>query len=96
MVLFPGLALCLLAELFRATHFLEQPPQVLGRVDEFNDSDPVLVAYTPVTNVTQNIMDKVAAAAFMKGVLLRGPCLDRKSTRLNSSHKHRSRMPSSA
>uniref|UniRef100_A0A8B9YQI6 ATP binding cassette subfamily A member 10 n=1 Tax=Bos mutus grunniens TaxID=30521 RepID=A0A8B9YQI6_BOSMU len=71
MVLFLGLALCLFAELFRATHFLEQPPQVLGRVDEFNDSDLVLVAYTPVTNVTQSIMDKVAAAAFMKGVLVR-------------------------
>uniref|UniRef100_A0A8C2S6R1 ABC transporter domain-containing protein n=1 Tax=Capra hircus TaxID=9925 RepID=A0A8C2S6R1_CAPHI len=71
MVLFPGLALCLFAELFRATHFLEQPPQVLGRVDEFNDSDPVLVAYTPVTNVTQSIMDKVAAADFMKGALVR-------------------------
>ena len=26
----------------------------------------------------------------------RGELLDRKSTRLNSSHKHRSRMPSSA
>ena len=25
-----------------------------------------------------------------------GPCTDRKSTRLNSSHQHRSRMPSSA
>uniref|UniRef100_A0A8B9Z427 ATP binding cassette subfamily A member 10 n=1 Tax=Bos mutus grunniens TaxID=30521 RepID=A0A8B9Z427_BOSMU len=73
MVLFLGLALCLFAELFRATHFLEQPPQVLGRVDEFNDSDLVLVAYTPVTNVTQSIMDKVAAAAFMKGVLFLRP-----------------------
>uniref|UniRef100_A0A8C2S5Q6 ABC transporter domain-containing protein n=1 Tax=Capra hircus TaxID=9925 RepID=A0A8C2S5Q6_CAPHI len=72
MVLFPGLALCLFAELFRATHFLEQPPQVLGRVDEFNDSDPVLVAYTPVTNVTQSIMDKVAAADFMKGATILG------------------------
>ena len=63
----------LFAELFRATHFLEQPPQVLGRVDEFNDSDPVLVAYTPVTNVTQSIMDKVAAADFMKGALFSSP-----------------------
>ncbi|DAA18077.1 TPA: ATP-binding cassette, sub-family A (ABC1), member 9-like, partial [Bos taurus] len=72
MVLFLGLALCLFAELFRATHFLEQPPQVLGRVDEFNDSDLVLVAYTPVTNVTQSIMDKVAAAAFMKGRTILG------------------------
>ena len=30
------------------------------------------------------------------GVGLAAPQVDRKSTRLNSSHKHRSRMPSSA
>uniref|UniRef100_A0A8C2Y1V9 ABC transporter domain-containing protein n=1 Tax=Capra hircus TaxID=9925 RepID=A0A8C2Y1V9_CAPHI len=48
------------------------PFYVLGRVDEFNDSDPVLVAYTPVTNVTQSIMDKVAAADFMKGRTILG------------------------
>ncbi|XP_043304360.1 ATP-binding cassette sub-family A member 10 isoform X1 [Cervus canadensis] len=72
MVLLPGLALCLLTEFFRAMHFLEQPPQVLGRVDEFNDSDPVLVAYTPVTNMTRSIMDKVAAASYMKGRTILG------------------------
>ena len=73
MVLLPGLALCLLTEFFRAMHFQEQLPQVLGRVDEFNDSDLVLVAYTPVTNLTRSIMDKVAAASYMKGVLFSGP-----------------------
>ena len=32
-----------------------------------------------------------------RGLLVTGPCgIDRKSTRLNSSHQHRSRMPSSA
>ncbi|XP_055264689.1 ATP-binding cassette sub-family A member 10 isoform X3 [Moschus berezovskii] len=72
LVLLPGLALCLFAEIFRAAHFLEQPPQVLGRVDEFNDSDLLLVAYTPVTNVTQSIMDKVAAVPFMKGRTILG------------------------
>ena len=34
-----------------------------------------------------------SALGFLESELLR---LDRKSTRLNSSHKHRSRMPSSA
>ena len=33
------------------------------------------------------------ARIFVRGT---GKTLDRKSTRLNSSHKHRSRMPSSA
>ncbi|CAN0146029.1 unnamed protein product [Rangifer tarandus platyrhynchus] len=88
MVLLPGLALCLLTEFFRAMHFLEQPPQVLGRVDEFNDSDPVLVAYTPVTNVTRSIMDKVAAASYMKGVTILGipseDSMDRVGPRNNS------------
>nr|XP_019588393.1 PREDICTED: ATP-binding cassette sub-family A member 10 isoform X1 [Rhinolophus sinicus]XP_019588394.1 PREDICTED: ATP-binding cassette sub-family A member 10 isoform X1 [Rhinolophus sinicus] len=61
-----GLVLCLFSGFFRANHFPEQPPQVLGRVDQFNDSD-LVVAYTPVTNMTQKIMDKMALASFMKG-----------------------------
>ncbi|XP_070083080.1 ATP-binding cassette sub-family A member 10 isoform X3 [Equus caballus] len=61
-----GLYLCLSSEFFRATHFPEQPPHVLGRMDQFNDSD-LVVAYTPVTNMTQKIMDKMALASFMKG-----------------------------
>ncbi|KAM5213444.1 ATP-binding cassette sub-family A member 10 isoform 2-T3 [Hipposideros larvatus] len=66
-----GLFLCIFSGLFRATHFPEQPPQVLGRVDKFNDSD-LVVAYTPVTNMTQKIMDKMALASFMKGRTITG------------------------
>ena len=56
-----------------ATHLPEQPPHVLGCVGEFNDSD-LVVAYTPVTNMTQRIMDKMALASFMKGVLPKDKC----------------------
>ncbi|GAB5581249.1 ABC-type organic anion transporter ABCA8 isoform X3 [Prionailurus iriomotensis] len=52
-------------ESLSATHLPEQPPHVLGRVDEFNDSD-LVVAYTPVTNMTQKIIDKMSSASFMK------------------------------
>lgn len=62
-----------LSEPFRATHLPEQPPHVLGRMDEFNDSD-LVVAYTPVTNMTQRIMDKMALPCFMKGVLPNHQC----------------------
>ncbi|XP_044900367.1 ATP-binding cassette sub-family A member 10 isoform X2 [Felis catus] len=61
-----GLYFCIFSGLFRATHLPEQPPHVLGRVDEFNDSD-LVVAYTPVTNMTQKIIDKMSSASFMKG-----------------------------
>uniref|UniRef100_A0A667IMU7 ATP binding cassette subfamily A member 10 n=1 Tax=Lynx canadensis TaxID=61383 RepID=A0A667IMU7_LYNCA len=44
------------------------PPHVLGRVDEFNDSD-LVVAYTPVTNMTQKIIDKMSSASFMKEMM---------------------------
>uniref|UniRef100_A0A8C8X480 ATP binding cassette subfamily A member 10 n=1 Tax=Panthera leo TaxID=9689 RepID=A0A8C8X480_PANLE len=62
-----GLYFCIFSEFFRATHLPEQPPRVLGRVDEFNDSD-LVVAYTPVTNMTQRIIDKMSLASFMNGV----------------------------
>uniref|UniRef100_A0A667I3Q4 ATP binding cassette subfamily A member 10 n=1 Tax=Lynx canadensis TaxID=61383 RepID=A0A667I3Q4_LYNCA len=61
-----GLYFCIFSGVFRATHLPEQPPHVLGRVDEFNDSD-LVVAYTPVTNMTQKIIDKMSSASFMKG-----------------------------
>ena len=67
-----GLYLCIFVEPFRATHLPEHPP-VLGRMDEFNDSD-LVVAYTPVTNMTQRIMEKMALASFMKGVMPNLPC----------------------
>lgn len=68
-----GLVLCMFSGFFRTNHFPERPPQVLGRVDQFNDSD-LVVAYTPVTNMTQKIMDKMALASFMKGLLSDDRC----------------------
>ncbi|XP_036755843.2 ABC-type organic anion transporter ABCA8 isoform X1 [Manis pentadactyla] len=46
--------------------FSSLPIMDLGRVDSFRDSSFV-IAYTPVTNMTQKIMTKVASASFMKG-----------------------------
>ena len=43
-----------------------------------------------LSELQELVMDKEAWRAVIHGVA------DRKSTRLNSSHKHRSRMPSSA
>ncbi|XP_076966679.1 ABC-type organic anion transporter ABCA8-like [Callospermophilus lateralis] len=42
------------------------PPVNLGRVDSFNESK-FAIEYTPVTNVTQQIMSKVATTSFMTG-----------------------------
>ncbi|XP_061031488.1 ATP-binding cassette sub-family A member 6 [Eubalaena glacialis] len=47
-------------------HFPEMPPQDLGRVDKFNSSS-MDVVYTPISNVTQQIMNKTACAPFLKG-----------------------------
>uniref|UniRef100_A0A8C6QYA3 ATP-binding cassette, sub-family A member 6 n=2 Tax=Nannospalax galili TaxID=1026970 RepID=A0A8C6QYA3_NANGA len=43
----------------------EIPPQDLGRIDKFNDSS-MMVVYTPVSNITQQIMNRTFAS-FMKG-----------------------------
>ncbi|XP_005597296.1 ABC-type organic anion transporter ABCA8 isoform X1 [Equus caballus] len=45
--------------------FSSLPTMDLGRVDSFNESK-FAIAYTPVTNTTQQIMNKVASASFMK------------------------------
>uniref|UniRef100_A0A8C7AVD3 Uncharacterized protein n=1 Tax=Neovison vison TaxID=452646 RepID=A0A8C7AVD3_NEOVI len=45
--------------------FSSLPAMDLGRVDSFKDSTFSLI-YTPVTNTTQQIMNKVALASFMK------------------------------
>ncbi|KAG3268592.1 ATP-binding cassette sub-family A member 8, transcript variant X1 [Ictidomys tridecemlineatus] len=42
------------------------PPVNLGRVDSFNESK-FAIEYMPVTNVTQQIMSKVAITSFMTG-----------------------------
>lgn len=47
-------------------HFPEMPPQDLGRVDKFNSSS-IIVVYTPISNITQQIMNKTALAPFLKG-----------------------------
>ncbi|XP_045155295.1 ATP-binding cassette sub-family A member 9-like [Echinops telfairi] len=66
LALFMSLYLCFSPESFTATQFPEHPAHVLGPMGEFNDSE-LVVAYTPVTNLTRRIMDKVALAPFMKG-----------------------------
>ncbi|XP_044531089.1 ATP-binding cassette sub-family A member 10-like [Gracilinanus agilis] len=60
------LYLFLFSKYNQVNHFSELSPMPLGRVDKFNDSD-LVVAYTPISNTTQKIMDKMAAAPFMKG-----------------------------
>ncbi|XP_032312874.1 ATP-binding cassette sub-family A member 10 isoform X1 [Camelus ferus] len=80
-----GLSLCIFSEFFRAIRFHEQPPHVLGRVDQFNDSDLVVV-YTPVTNMTQRIMDKMALAAFMKGRTVIGTADEEAMNRVPPEH----------
>ena len=49
-----------------AHDFSSLPSMELGPVGSFNDTT-FAIAFTPVTNVTQQIMDKVALASFMKG-----------------------------
>uniref|UniRef100_A0A8C6ETN5 ATP binding cassette subfamily A member 8 n=1 Tax=Marmota marmota marmota TaxID=9994 RepID=A0A8C6ETN5_MARMA len=46
--------------------FSLRPPVNFGRVDSFNESR-FAIEYTPVTNVTQQIMSKVATTSFMTG-----------------------------
>uniref|UniRef100_A0A8C4MKZ4 ABC transporter domain-containing protein n=1 Tax=Equus asinus asinus TaxID=83772 RepID=A0A8C4MKZ4_EQUAS len=63
------MALNLLREynlIFFSVHFPEMPPQDLGRVDKFNSSS-IIVVYTPISNITQQIMNKTALAPFLKG-----------------------------
>ncbi|XP_012588573.1 PREDICTED: ATP-binding cassette sub-family A member 6 isoform X2 [Condylura cristata] len=45
--------------------FPEKPSQNLGRVDKFNGS--FVIMYTPISNITQQIMNITALAPFLKG-----------------------------
>ncbi|XP_007958083.1 ABC-type organic anion transporter ABCA8-like [Orycteropus afer afer] len=67
---FSSLALLLCLYLFPTMHhvndFSSVPAVKLGRVDSFKDSN-YIIAYTPVTSTTQQIMNKVASAPFMTG-----------------------------
>ncbi|XP_028617102.1 ATP-binding cassette sub-family A member 8-B [Grammomys surdaster] len=49
-----------------ATDFSSVPTKDLGRVDSFRQSG-FTIGYMPVTSMTQQIMEKVAAAPFMSG-----------------------------
>uniref|UniRef100_A0A2K6F5D0 Uncharacterized protein n=1 Tax=Propithecus coquereli TaxID=379532 RepID=A0A2K6F5D0_PROCO len=61
-----GLCLGLFSNFLRSVHFPETPPHDLGRVDQFNRSFRMVV-YTPISNVTQQIMNKTAFAPLLKG-----------------------------
>ncbi|KAL2764727.1 ATP-binding cassette sub-family A member 6, partial [Daubentonia madagascariensis] len=61
-----GLCLGLFSDFVGSVQFPEIPPHDLGRVDKFNSSSRMVV-YTPISNVTQQIMNKTAFALLLKG-----------------------------
>ncbi|XP_055264695.1 ATP-binding cassette sub-family A member 6 isoform X3 [Moschus berezovskii] len=61
-----ALYMCIFSHLNENVRFPGMPPQNLGRVDEYNRSF-MDVVYTPVSNLTQQIMNKTALAPVMKG-----------------------------
>ncbi|XP_056673212.1 ATP-binding cassette sub-family A member 9 isoform X2 [Monodelphis domestica] len=65
------LHLYLLSTVISVTQFQEHPSVDLGRIDKFNDSD-FAIAYTPVSKMTQQIIEKVASTSFMKGIKIYG------------------------
>lgn len=46
--------------------FPEKPSQNLGRIDKYNSSLMIAV-YTPISNITKQIMNKTASAPFLRG-----------------------------
>ncbi|XP_042558557.1 ATP-binding cassette sub-family A member 6 isoform X2 [Dipodomys spectabilis] len=52
-------------------HFSGKPPENLGRLDQFNSSS-MTVVYTPISNTTQKIMNRIALSPFMKGASIIG------------------------
>ncbi|KAM9746734.1 ATP-binding cassette sub-family A member 6 isoform 2-T2 [Dama dama] len=61
-----ALYMCIFSHLNKNVRFPGMPPQNLGRVDKYNRSF-MDVVYTPVSNLTQQIMNKTACAPVMKG-----------------------------
>ncbi|XP_049715282.1 ATP-binding cassette sub-family A member 6 isoform X2 [Elephas maximus indicus] len=61
-----GLYMGLFSYFKESNHIPETPSQDLGRADKFNSSY-IMIVYTPVSNVTQQIMNKTASALFLKG-----------------------------
>uniref|UniRef100_A0A8C9Q9S7 ATP binding cassette subfamily A member 6 n=1 Tax=Spermophilus dauricus TaxID=99837 RepID=A0A8C9Q9S7_SPEDA len=66
-----GLYVGLLSEVRENNQLPEIPPQDLGRVDKFNVSS-IMIVYTPVSNITQQIMNTTAFAPLMKGTRIIG------------------------
>ncbi|EDL34380.1 ATP-binding cassette, sub-family A (ABC1), member 6 [Mus musculus] len=66
-----GLHMGLFSYLARNIQVLEVPPQDLGSLNEFNGSSLVVV-YTPISNITQQIMNKTTFAPTMKGTRIIG------------------------
>ncbi|XP_036612210.1 ATP-binding cassette sub-family A member 9-like isoform X2 [Trichosurus vulpecula] len=65
------LYLYLVSSIFDVVQIPELPSTDLGRIDAFNDSDFV-VAYTPISKTTQQIINKIASTSFMKGIKVFG------------------------
>ena len=65
----------------------EISPKMIEEAGNYKKTASVDIRYKKSNNVKKIIAAGIVAAAAVT---------DRKSTRLNSSHKHRSRMPSSA
>ncbi|XP_049717422.1 ABC-type organic anion transporter ABCA8-like isoform X1 [Elephas maximus indicus] len=65
------LCLYLSPNIHHVNDFSSMPTVDLGRVDSFKDSN-YIIAYTPVTNTTQQIMNKVTSAPFMTGRVVMG------------------------
>ncbi|GAB1297013.1 ATP-binding cassette sub-family A member 6 [Apodemus speciosus] len=66
-----GLYMGLLSYFKENNHVPEVPPQHLGSIDEFNGSS-ITVVYTPISNTTQQIMNKTSFAPTMKGTRIIG------------------------
>uniref|UniRef100_A0A8D2B9F3 ATP binding cassette subfamily A member 6 n=1 Tax=Sciurus vulgaris TaxID=55149 RepID=A0A8D2B9F3_SCIVU len=66
-----GLYVALLSEFRENIQIPEMPPQDLGRVDKFNISS-IKIVYTPISNITQQIMNTTSFALLMKGTEIIG------------------------
>lgn len=55
------------SNLHQVNDFPQLPAVNLGRVDNFNDSD-YIIAFAPESKTTQEIMNKLASAPFIKGM----------------------------
>ena len=73
----------------QAIHGVQKAQVALATEEAEVQYDPKIVSYT-------QILESVEDTGFEAILISSGEDIDRKSTRLNSSHSRRSRMPSSA